>query len=59
MIEIMIHHPAACAVIALLALIAGTFVIDRLGFSAWVAWINRNEDKPKNNAAEEYWRVHR
>jgi hypothetical protein len=59
MIEILIHYPAARFVAALLALIAGTFIINRLGLSAWVAWINQHERKPKHKAAGEYWRVHR
>lgn len=65
MIETLIHTPIDF-LIALLSLAAVVFIVDRLGFLAWVAWVNRHQDerhnrhrgKPKGTASGEYWRVH-
>jgi hypothetical protein len=40
MIEVLIHHSAAC-LIAFLLLVVLTFSADRRGLIAWLAWLDR------------------
>ncbi len=63
MIRMLVHTPIDW-LIALLSLVALLFIIDRLGFLAWVAWVNlhqgnRHEGKRKDRDAKGYWRVQR
>jgi hypothetical protein len=57
MIEVLIHHRAAC-LIALLSLVALAFVANRLGLLVWLAWLDRREEKRPGEATKEYWRLH-
>jgi hypothetical protein len=71
MIQTMIHHWATC-LIALAFIVGLTFLIDRLGLIAWLAWLgtrekdrdktNRSKENPgdihRSEATKEYWRVH-
>jgi hypothetical protein len=62
MIEVLIHHSAACLIDFLLLLVL-TFLADRLGLIAWLAWLDRckgdrRAEKRHDEATEEYWRIH-
>jgi hypothetical protein len=62
MIEVLIHHSAAC-LMAFLLLVVLTFLADRLGLVVWLAWLdryngNRRAEKRHGDATEEYWRIH-
>ena len=63
MIEVLIHHSAAC-LIAFIFLVVLTFSADRLGLTAWLAWLDRYKgdrraEKRHSEATEEYWRIHK
>jgi hypothetical protein len=45
-------------VLGLLAFFAISFFARQLGLRAWIAYLNRRENKPKDEAAGEYWRAH-
>ena len=63
MIEVLIHHSAAC-LIAFSFLVVGTLLADRLGLIVWLAWLDRHEGDRRGeenchgDATEEYWRIH-
>jgi hypothetical protein len=57
MIRTLIRHPAAYF-IAFLSLVVLTFVANRLGLIAWLAWLNRREDKRRGEVTREYWKIH-
>jgi hypothetical protein len=62
MIEVLLHHSAAC-LMAFLLLVVLTFLADRLGLVVWLAWLdryngNRRAEKRLGDATEEYWRIH-
>ena len=54
----MLVHYADDVLFALLALVALPFFARQLGLRAWIAYLNRRENKHKDKAAEEYWRIH-
>jgi hypothetical protein len=57
MIRTLIHHPAAC-LIAFLSLVVLTFIANRLGLSAWLAWLDRRKKKRRGEVTREYWKIH-
>jgi hypothetical protein len=54
----MLVHYADDVLFALLALVAFPFFARQLGLRAWIAYLNRRENKHKDKAAEEYWRIY-
>jgi hypothetical protein len=57
MIPTLLDHPLVC-VIAMLSLIALTFVIDWIGLVASLAWLDRRQEKRYDEAANGHRRAH-
>jgi hypothetical protein len=57
MLPTLVHY-AADLVLGLLTVIAFSILARQLGLITWIACLNRRENKHKDKAAEEYWRVH-
>jgi hypothetical protein len=53
-----LYHISADCLSALLALVGLVFILNVLGLRAWIAWLIRHDDKVKNTASKEYWKVH-
>ena len=47
----------ACG-LALISVIGLVFIVNRLGFRAWVWWASRDKHKAQDSSAKRYWSAH-
>jgi hypothetical protein len=53
----LIHIGIECGV-ALVCILAVTFILNRLGFDAWVSWSTRSKTRTQDSSARRYWNAH-
>jgi hypothetical protein len=44
--------------LVVMSVIGLAFILNRLGFHAWVWWVSRGKHKAHDPAAEKYWSAH-